>query len=983
MEMMTQGETFQRSFVSCLPFINAPASDYDTIYTALRVAVDKCKVLKQDTCIVTFDQPLFMKAQDIIAHSGDDSELKNVVVRLGGFHLLMSFLGAIGYIMNGSGLKELLCTVYAPNSVEKMMTGHAYSRALRAHFLTYQALTEIILHSMEFSDEAKSELEEILILFNEKILTSGNNPTLHEFLEDFKKKLVELEQRGPTAKLWVQYTKMIMLVRQFIVAERSGDWQLHLSIIRKMQPFFYASGHFLYFKSCQLYLQQMYTLKNKMNPREYECFTSQGMFTIRRSNKFWCGTWSDMVIEQTLMKSMKSQGGVTRGRGVSENVLSTWILGTVYLQNVCNTVEEFCNVSYETSEQHKDFRGSRIDRDKKDVQKILTWLDQHPPFPKVPEIKSLSTGIVGNSSINCHLAQEIGLKGFKQIVDLELDFQSMKFQRKFRCNPLGTMRNGIKIDDDVVPIDPQILYRRMCIAKRSEEELEEFLKFELSPYPLSLFTEEGFYKGTKSHFYNEFSPIDGSNYEFQGSHHVIDGGFLLHRAIWPKNETFLGICGNYVRFVQKNYSNKSTIVFDGYPENIGACSTKVAERARRERKKSSVEFIFDEDMTPTVSQASFLSNSKNKERLIQMLKSKFENSGMNVRQATEDADLLIVQTAIEKAPDYPFVIIVGEDVDLLILMTALCKSNNVFLMKPGKGKRPQMMYSLDSLNDKSITESILFLHAFSGCDTTSAIFGHGKSKFVQTFQTYPNLQASTRIFYDLNAAPTAIADAGNNFLIRVYGCRDENVTLNSFRHQFFVRTAYRSSHNIAALPPTEDAARQHSFRTYLQIQRWLGNHKKPEEWGWKKTKTVLTPVMTTQPPAPDKLLKFITCKCKTGCHGRCGCRKAGLKCSAMCVECCNACDNAPESSLIDVDSDDEDAPLQVEMEQSVEETEQLSDFENEPDQEDARAPMESSFMDCSYISETSDDWPKPGTSQTRSAAAPPTSTPIKRKRYAR
>lgn len=51
----------------------------------------------------------------------------------------------------------------------------------------------------------------------------------------------------------------------------------------------------------------------------------------------------------------------------------------------------------------------------------------------------------------------------------------------------------------------------------------------------------------------------------------------------------------------------------------------------------------------------------------------------------------------------------------------------------------------------------------------------------------------------------------------------------------------------------------------------------------------------------------------------------------MCVECCNACDNAPERSLIDVDSDDEDAPLQVEMEQSVEETDQLSDFENEPD----------------------------------------------------
>jgi len=38
-------------------------------------------------------------------------ELK-IVVSLGGVHLLMSFMGAIGYIMEGSGLKELWSTIY-------------------------------------------------------------------------------------------------------------------------------------------------------------------------------------------------------------------------------------------------------------------------------------------------------------------------------------------------------------------------------------------------------------------------------------------------------------------------------------------------------------------------------------------------------------------------------------------------------------------------------------------------------------------------------------------------------------------------------------------------------------------------------------------------------------------------------------------------------------------------------------------------------
>ena len=48
--------------------------------------------------------------------------IKSVVLRLGGFHLQMSFLGSIGHLMAGSGLQELLETVYAGNSVKHMIS---------------------------------------------------------------------------------------------------------------------------------------------------------------------------------------------------------------------------------------------------------------------------------------------------------------------------------------------------------------------------------------------------------------------------------------------------------------------------------------------------------------------------------------------------------------------------------------------------------------------------------------------------------------------------------------------------------------------------------------------------------------------------------------------------------------------------------------------------------------------------------------------
>ena len=91
-----------------------------------------CDKAGQKTCFVTFDQLLYIKATEIVRSS---PELSSVVFLLGGFHLMMSFMGAIGHIMPGSGLEELWESVYANNLVVQMMAGHAYNRALRLHFL--------------------------------------------------------------------------------------------------------------------------------------------------------------------------------------------------------------------------------------------------------------------------------------------------------------------------------------------------------------------------------------------------------------------------------------------------------------------------------------------------------------------------------------------------------------------------------------------------------------------------------------------------------------------------------------------------------------------------------------------------------------------------------------------------------------------------------------------------------------------------------
>lgn len=118
MEQVTDGLQFSRSKILFLPFIRTPPTDYNTVFTSLMEASNQSTAHGQKITFVTFDQPLFIKARDIV-ESGHHRELNSVVVRLGCFHLLLSFMGCMGTIMGGSGLKELLTTIYAGQSVDK------------------------------------------------------------------------------------------------------------------------------------------------------------------------------------------------------------------------------------------------------------------------------------------------------------------------------------------------------------------------------------------------------------------------------------------------------------------------------------------------------------------------------------------------------------------------------------------------------------------------------------------------------------------------------------------------------------------------------------------------------------------------------------------------------------------------------------------------------------------------------------------------
>ena len=60
----------------------------------------------------------------------------------------MSFLGSIGYLIAGSGLQEVLETVYAEQVVCHMLSGKAVDRAIREHMLVDAALHALLVEKI-------------------------------------------------------------------------------------------------------------------------------------------------------------------------------------------------------------------------------------------------------------------------------------------------------------------------------------------------------------------------------------------------------------------------------------------------------------------------------------------------------------------------------------------------------------------------------------------------------------------------------------------------------------------------------------------------------------------------------------------------------------------------------------------------------------------------------------------------------------------
>ena len=102
------------------------------------------------------------------------------------------------------------------------------------------------------------------------------------------------------------YMHLVSILSSLIKSARTGNWKLYIQSLHDMLPYLSTSGH------------NNYTKLEETEPSVYMKFLV-GQFALRHSDSLWSGIFSDLCIEQVLMMgSIKSVGGLTRGRGFEE-----------------------------------------------------------------------------------------------------------------------------------------------------------------------------------------------------------------------------------------------------------------------------------------------------------------------------------------------------------------------------------------------------------------------------------------------------------------------------------------------------------------------------------------------------------------------------------------------------------------------------------------------------------------------------------------
>ena len=416
---------------------------------------------------------------------------------------------------------------------------------------------------------------------------------------------------------------------------------------------------------------------------------------------------------------------------MTEEQRSLWTMSTPITSQYNQAMQEFNELSYTTSEQHKEATQARVQRDSSDLEKLKTSLAVYSPFSQDPTLRNIVNGGVADGDVNVHEFESVGRNIMDKMIGQSVF--SIAFKRKDNAKTLANI-SSVKVSPERT-IDPGLLFQRfLVVSKLGVLSLEDVMKYELSPFPPVLFeARKVLRKPDKPQLANVITdyatkasretPEVTGDAQPKSQHYVLDGGSLLQRLSWKKGETYGSIAQSYAEFTIRRYPS-AIVVFDGY---LGEPTIKDNTHQRRGKNVHPV-ISFTEETVFAGKKDEFLSRDRNKQNMIDLISKKIRGKGCELINAPGDADVQIVKAAVLSSLTRSTTLI-GEDTDLLVLLLHYMQQANKDLYFRSDKANADKLYHINELKivlGEKLCSQLLFLHAYTGCDTTSRIFGVGK-----------------------------------------------------------------------------------------------------------------------------------------------------------------------------------------------------------------------------------------------------------------
>ena len=121
----------------------------DVVKEALKICMKSSEKLGLKHTVVTKDQAIYEISYTLRKENADN--FTNLILRSGGFHLLMNYLGAVGKFISGSGLSDILVQskVMLEGTVNKVLSGKGYYQAINAHTRMHEAMIAMWWYAFE------------------------------------------------------------------------------------------------------------------------------------------------------------------------------------------------------------------------------------------------------------------------------------------------------------------------------------------------------------------------------------------------------------------------------------------------------------------------------------------------------------------------------------------------------------------------------------------------------------------------------------------------------------------------------------------------------------------------------------------------------------------------------------------------------------------------------------------------------------------